>query len=103
MKKLVQKKLLWGVVVIVVSNILGMLPALDFLPAVYLKLVSFSLGIGLTIAKGVEMFYDQSAQLEKTVDENYVSRDPATGAVEVGSRQTTSSTPAVPTPDPAKN
>jgi hypothetical protein len=96
MKKLIQKKLAWGVVVIVVSNILGMLPALDFLPPTYLKLVSFALGIALTVAKGIEMFFDQSAQLEKTVDENYVSRDPETGAVEVGSRQTTSSTPTPP-------
>jgi len=100
MKKLIQKKLMWGVVVIVVSQILGMLPALDFLPPIYLKLVSFALGIGLTIVKGMEMFYEQSAQLEKTTDENYVSRDPATGVVEVGSRQSTTSTPVnPPTPE----
>ncbi len=68
MKRLIQKKLGWGIVVIVVTQILGMLPALDFLPPIYLKLVSFSLGIVLTIAKGIEMFFDQSAQLESTVE-----------------------------------
>ncbi len=66
MKKLLQQKLLWGCIVIIVSNILGMLPALDFLPPIYLKLVSFSMGILLTVAKGIEMFFDQSAQLEST-------------------------------------
>ena len=68
MKALIQKKLMWGVIVIVVTQILGMLPALDFLPPIYLKLVSFALGICLTIAKGIEMFFDQSAQLESTVE-----------------------------------
>ena len=92
---------MWGVVVMIVSNILGLLPAADFLPALYLKLVSFSLGLGLTIAKGIEMFYDQTAQLEKTTDENYIKRDPATGTVEVGTRQTATSTPVQPPADPA--
>lgn len=59
---------MWGIIVIVVTQILGMLPALDFLPPIYLKLVSFTLGITLTIAKGIEMFFDQSAQLESTVE-----------------------------------
>src|ERR1017187_1318238 len=93
MKKLIQKKLAWGIVVIVVTQILGMLPALDFLPLIYLKIVSFSLGIMLTIAKGIEMFFDQTVQLEKT--EDYVSRD-SSGTVEVGSRQSTTSTPVNP-------
>ena len=88
---------MWGVVVIVVTQILGMLPALDFLPPIYLKLVSFSLGIGLTIAKGIEMFYDQSAQLEKTTDESYVMHDPVTGGVtETGASKTVTTTPVVP-------
>ena len=65
MKKFAQKKLAWGVVVIVVTQILGMLPALDFMPPVYLKLVSFGLGIVLTSAKGIEMFYQQSADLDQ--------------------------------------
>jgi hypothetical protein len=103
MKKLIQKKLMWGVVVMIVSGILGMLPALDFLPPIYLKLTCFGMGVSLTIAKGIEMFYDQTAQLEKTTDENYVSRDPATGTVEVGSRQTVTSTPVQPPSDPPKN
>ncbi len=66
MKKLLQKKLAWGCIVIVLTNILGMLPALDFLPPVALKLTSFGLGVTLTAAKGIEMFFDQSAQLEST-------------------------------------
>lgn len=94
MKKLIQKKLLWGVVVIVLTQILGMLPALDFLPPLHLKIVSFFMGVALTIVKGIEMFFDQSAQLERTT-EDYVSRD-ATGKVEAGTRQTL--TPIEPPP-----
>lgn len=62
---LLKKKLAWGIAVIVLTQILGMLPSLDFLPAVALKIVSFGMGCLLTIAKGVELFFDQSAQLEK--------------------------------------
>ena len=76
MKQLIQKKLMWGVVVIVVSNILGMLPALDFLPPIYLKIVSFTMGIILTVVKGMEMFYDQSAQLERTDETNTRTTSP---------------------------
>jgi len=88
MKKLIQKKLMWGVVVIVVTQILGMLPALDFLPPIYLKLVSFSLGIALTIAKGIEMFFDQSAQLERT-DESTASTTAPDGTVPTQVNKTT--------------
>ena len=63
---LTQRKLAWGVAVIVLTQILGMLPAADFLPPIWLKAVSFILGIVLTCAKGVEMFFDQSAQLAKS-------------------------------------
>ena len=73
-KELLRKKLAWGVVVMVVTQILGMLPSLDFLPSTWLKLVSFLLGTGLTIAKGIEMFYDRSSQLE----ENETEPDPST-------------------------
>ena len=76
MKQLIQKKLAWGVVVICVTQILGMLPALDFLPPIALKLTSFGLGILLTIAKGVEMFFDQSAQLERTDETNTRTTSP---------------------------
>ena len=38
---------------------------LDFLSANALKGTSFALGVLLTVAKGVEMFFDQSAALEK--------------------------------------
>ena len=77
----------------VVSQILGMLPALDFLPPIYLKLISFALGLGLVIAKGVEMFYDQSAQLESKTEtaESYIKRD-SSGVVESGQRQSVNTT-----------
>ena len=84
-KTLAQKKLFWGVVVIIISQVLGVLPAADFLPPLWLKIVSFTLGIALTVVKGVEMFFEQSRQLEET-SENYVTTDPITGAVETGTR-----------------
>lgn len=64
-KSILRKKLAWGAAVIVLSQILGMLPSLDFLTPMALKLTSFAMGCGLTVAKGVEMFFDQSASLEK--------------------------------------
>lgn len=64
-KNILRKKLAWGSAVIVLSQILGMLPSLDFLSPAALKLVSFTLGCALTVSKGVEMFFDQSANLEK--------------------------------------
>jgi hypothetical protein len=67
-KTVLRKKLAWGSAVIVLSQILGMLPSLDFLSPTALKLGSFTLGCGLTVAKGVEMFFDQSASLEKDLD-----------------------------------
>jgi hypothetical protein len=76
MKKLIQKKLAWGCVVIVVTQILGMLPALDFLPPIYLKLVSFGLGVALTIAKGIEMFFDQTSQLESQSQDQNQNKQP---------------------------
>lgn len=96
MKRLIQKKLAWGVIVIVISNILGMLPSLDFLPPIYLKLVSFGLGISLTIAKGVEMFFDQSAQLESREEKTSVSTSPSG---EVTASKTITTTPVA---DPAQ-
>ena len=64
-KTILRKKLAWGSAVIVLTQILGMLPSLDFLSPAALKLTSFALGCGLTVAKGAEMFFDQSANLEK--------------------------------------
>ena len=64
-KTFLRKKLAWGCVVVALTSILGSLPALDFLPAVYLKFVSFALGVLLTIAKAIEMFFEQSAQIEQ--------------------------------------
>lgn len=64
-KTILRKKLAWGCAVMVLNQILGMLPALDFFSLPHLKLASFILGCVLTVAKGVEMFFDQSAALEK--------------------------------------
>jgi hypothetical protein len=68
LKTILRKKLAWGCAVIVLTQILGMLPALDFLSPQVLKLTSFAMGCALTVAKGVEMFFDQSASLEKEED-----------------------------------
>lgn len=97
MKRLIQKKLAWGVIVMIVSGTLGMMPALDFLPPLYLKLFSFLLGLGLLIAKGVEMFYDQSAQLESTTQTDTQSTGP--NGSQISQRSvTTTITPAPPAP-----
>ncbi len=61
--EIMRKKLMWGVVVMAFTQILGALPALDFMPPVYLKLASFALGVALTVAKGVEMYFQQTAEL----------------------------------------
>jgi len=65
LKNILRKKLAWGCAVIVLTQILGMLPSLDFLSPVHLKLVSLTLGCALTVAKGTEIYFDQSANLEK--------------------------------------
>jgi len=65
LKTILRKKLAWGSAVIVLTQILGSLAMLDFLSPQALKLVSFALGCCLTVAKGVEMYFDQSANLEK--------------------------------------
>lgn len=92
MKRLIEKKLMWGVVVMVVIQIQGILPTADFLPPAALKVVCFIIGITLTAAKGIEMFFEQSAQLESK-DENYIKRDVMAGTVETGTRKTVTETP----------
>lgn len=62
---LMERKLAWGCAVLVMTNILGYLPSLDFLDPKTLKLISFGLGVLLTTAKGIEMFFEQSVQLAK--------------------------------------
>jgi hypothetical protein len=61
MKPFVHKKLGWGIAVLVLTQVLGDLPMLDFLPQNYLKLIAFFMGVLLTVAKGVEMFFAQLA------------------------------------------
>jgi hypothetical protein len=76
MKRLLQKKLAWGCVVIAISGILGLLPSWDFLPSLWLKIVSGALGILLVVAKAIEMFFDQSAQLEQQAEEKPTDNKP---------------------------
>lgn len=65
LKNVLRKKLAWGSAVIVLTQILGSLAMLDFLSPTALKLTSFAIGCALTVAKGVEMYFDQSASLER--------------------------------------
>lgn len=64
--ELARKKLLWGCVVMVVTQVLGYLPSIDFFPPLYHKYLSFGLGLLLTIMKGIEMYYEKTEQLVKT-------------------------------------
>lgn len=65
---LAQKKLAWGIVVMVLVQIQGFLPGLDFIPHELQRLISFTLAVILTVVKGVEMFYEKSEQLYKSGD-----------------------------------
>ena len=91
-KKMLRKKLTWGCIVISLTQILGMLPALDFLPQMWLKIVSFSLACILTVAKAIEMFWGQVAELEKTVDTTYSSTS-SDGSTVNQTSSTTTKTP----------
>ena len=55
--------MLWGVIVMVLTQILGYLPSLDFLDAKTLKLISFAAATALTCAKGVEMYFQKSEEI----------------------------------------
>ena len=56
-------KLAWGIIVMMVIQIEGYLPTLDFLTPKQEKLITFCLAAALTLSKGVEMFFDQTLQL----------------------------------------
>lgn len=56
-------KLAWGIIVMMVIQIEGYLPCLDFLTPKEEKLITFCFAAALTISKGVEMFFDQTLQL----------------------------------------
>lgn len=64
--ELARKKLAWGCAVMVITQILGFMPSVDFLPTMYHKYASFGLGLLLTVMKGVEMYYEKTEQLVKT-------------------------------------
>lgn len=68
-KNLLRKKLAWGSAVIVVAQIQGALPSLDILSQNWLKVLCFLMGCLLSVSKGIEMYFDQSAALEKGEDE----------------------------------
>ena len=72
-RTMLQKKLAWSVVVLILVQITGMLPALDWLPQNWLKGTSFLLGVSLTVAKGVEMYFDTSA---RNVDDDDTIKPP---------------------------
>lgn len=55
-----------GVVVMVLTQVLGNLPSLDFLTPTALKLTSFIIGTTLTALRGAEMFFSKTASLLKT-------------------------------------
>ncbi len=63
--KLILGKLIWGIVVLVLTQILGALPMLDYLSPSQLKLISFGLGVLLSCSKGVEMFFEKVTQMYK--------------------------------------
>lgn len=66
LNQVMERRLAWSVVVLVVMQVQGYLPSLDFLPARELKLTSFALAVVLTISKGIEMFYEKSEALVRT-------------------------------------
>ncbi len=94
-KSIAQKKLMWGIIIMVTCQIQGVLPLADFISPLFLKILSFVIGIFLTGFKGVEMYFEKSQQLEETTSTDYISRDPNTGIVEKGNRQTTTVTPVI--------
>ncbi len=64
--RLIMIRLAWGVVAMVLIQIQGHLPSLDFLDKDTLKLVSFALAVLLTVSKGAEMFFDKTVQMLKS-------------------------------------
>lgn len=65
----------WGVAVMVLTQVQGYLPSLDFLDPKTLKLISFAFGVGLTCAKGAELFFQKAADL---FFKGEISTDPPT-------------------------
>lgn len=59
-------KLAWGIIVMMVIQLQGYLPTLDFLTPKEEKLLTFFFSVGLTLSKGVEMFFDQTLQMFKS-------------------------------------
>lgn len=66
--KLTVSKVAWGCTVIVLTQIQGYLPSLDFLSSRALKLLAFGIAVILSCAKGAEMFFDRTTQLFKNHD-----------------------------------
>jgi len=65
-----QRKLIWGIVVMVLTQMLSSIPTLDMMPVFWVKLLSWIIGTMLTVAKGIEMFFDQSSRLIKSANES---------------------------------
>lgn len=65
--ELAQKKLAWGIAVMVANQVQGFLPTLnEYIPLKILGLLAFGISVILTVMKGVEMFYEKTEQLVKT-------------------------------------
>lgn len=56
-------KLRWSVAIMIIMQIQGQIPSLDFLHPTAIKWISFALGVILTTSRGIEMFWDQTSQL----------------------------------------
>ena len=65
----------WGVAVMCITQIQGYLPNLDFLDSKQLKIASFVLAVTLTVAKGIEMFFQQAVNIEQADDPGQLSTD----------------------------
>ena len=85
-------RLAWGVVVMVLTQILGMLPALDFLPSLALKYISAGMGLLLVVTKGVEMYFQQAEPLEEDISPDPV--EPANLPFKTGKLENTVSAPS---------
>jgi hypothetical protein len=57
-----------GCVVIVLGGVVSSLPSQDWISPETLKKILFGLGTLMSVIKGVEMFYDQTAAMVKSGD-----------------------------------
>lgn len=63
--RLVLIKLAWATIIMVLIQVQGYLPTLDFVSPVVKERLGFAIAILLTVSKGGEMFFDKTIQLLK--------------------------------------